>query len=162
MKTLVVYYSRTGTTRKIAELIQEKLSADLEEIEDTIDRKGIVGYFRSGRDAMKKSLTKLEPFKKNLNEYDLVIIGTPIWGWNMSVPIRTFLHEKKGQIKKVAFFCTMGGSGSVKAFEEMWEISGKEPVATLALTNKEIIKNNFQEKINFFLEGIKKAYVQSQ
>jgi len=162
MKTLIVYYSRTGTTKKIAELIREKLSADIEEIEDTINRQGIVGYFRSGRDAMRKNFTKLEVFEKNLNDYDLVIIGTPIWGWNMSVPVRTFVTEQKNNLKNVAFFCTMGGSGSVKAFEEMWEIIGKEPKATLALTNKEIINNNFQEKINFFLEGIKKAYVQSQ
>jgi len=162
MKTLVVYYSRTGTTKKIAEMIRESLSADIEEIKDTVERKGIVGYFRSGRDAMKKRLTKLEVFEKDLNEYDLVVVGTPIWGWNMSVPIRTFVTEQKDRMKKVAFFCTMGGSGSVKAFEEMWEISGKEPEATLALTNKEIIKNNFQEKVDFFLEGLKKAYVQNE
>jgi menaquinone-dependent protoporphyrinogen IX oxidase len=91
MKILVAYYSRTGTTKKVGDAIAEKFNADVEDIKDTVDRSGAKGYLVSGRDAMKRKLTKLEPIKFNPKEYDLVIIGTPIWAWNMSVPIRTYL-----------------------------------------------------------------------
>ena len=154
MKTLVVFYSRTGTTKKVAEAIAQKTGADLEEIKDTVDRNGAMGYLRSGRDAMKKKLTKLEPLLKNPADYDLVVIGTPIWGWNVSAPVRTFITERKDKFKKVAFFCTMGGSGDKNAFSEMEKIIGKKPVATLALTTKEVVSGNISEKIDGFTKSI--------
>ena len=54
MKTLVVLYSRTGTTKKVGEEIAAALKADVEEIIDTKKRSGPIGYVQAGRDAMKK------------------------------------------------------------------------------------------------------------
>ncbi len=156
MKILVTYYSRTGITKKAGEAIAEKLGAEIEEIKDTVDRSGAGGYVISGRDALQKRLTKLEPSEKNLDDFDLVIIGTPIWGWNMSVPARTYVTENKDKLKNVAFFCTMGGSGDKKAFLEMEKIIGKNPKAVLALKTVEVVKNNFLEKVEKFTEVLKK------
>ncbi|MCX6761668.1 MAG: hypothetical protein NTY33_02385 [Candidatus Moranbacteria bacterium] len=154
MKILIAYYSRTGTTKKIAESLAEKLGADVEEIKDTVNRNGIKGYLLSGRDAMKKNLTKLEASKFSPKEYDLVIIGTPIWSWNLSVPIRTYLTDNNDQFSKVAFFCTMGGSGDEKAFAEMAEITNQKPLATLGLKTREVVKDNFLEKLEEFVEKL--------
>ncbi|HBP51341.1 TPA: flavodoxin, partial [Candidatus Shapirobacteria bacterium] len=54
MKTLVVFYSRTGNTRRMGELIAQKLHADIDEIIDQKSRSGIIGWILSGRDAMKE------------------------------------------------------------------------------------------------------------
>ena len=153
-KILIAYYSRTGTTKKAAEFLAEKLGADCEEIKDTIDRSGAKGYFISGRDGTFRKLTTLQPLHKNTADYDLVIIGTPIWSWNMSSPIRTYLTEYKNEFKQVAFFCTMGGSGDERAFAEMAEIAGQDPVATFALTTKEVVTNNFQQKAEAFVGSV--------
>jgi flavodoxin len=165
VKTLVAFYSRTGTTKKIASAIAEKTGADLEEIRDTVDRSGAMGYLRSGRDSIKKKLTKLEPLKFEPDQYDSIIIGTPIWGWNVSVPVRTYITEQKDKFqpkadqpradKKVAFFCTMGGSGNENAFSEMEKIIGKKPMATLALTTKEVVNDNYSEILEEFILKIK-------
>lgn len=149
-KILIAYYSRTGTTKKVAEFLAEKLGADCEEIKDTVDRSGAKGYFISGRDGTFRKLTTLRPLNKNTADYDLVVVGTPIWSWNMSAPIRTYLTEYKNEFKKVAFFATMGGSGDERTFVEMAEIVGKQPVATFALTTKEVVTNNFQPKAEEF------------
>jgi len=117
MKTLIVYYSRTGATKKLAGFLAEKLGAESEEIKDTVKRAGVTGYLLAGRDASLRRLTKLETIKNNPADFDLVIIGTPIWAFNMSAPIRTYLTEQKDKFKRVAFFCTMGGSGDEKAFK---------------------------------------------
>ncbi len=154
MKTLIVYYSRTGTTKKISESLANKIGADLEEIRDTVNRSGIIGYMRSGRDAMKRYLTKLEKTEKDPAEYDLVVIGTPIWGWNLSSPTRTYISENKEKFKKVAFFCTMGGSGFEKAFSEMEEIIGKKPLSVLSFKTVEVVGNNFSEKVDIFLKEL--------
>src|SRR3990172_13104609 len=103
-KILVAYYSRTGTTRKVAELIAQKLGAELEEIKDTVDRSGIKGYLLSGRDATLKRLTELYPIAKNPADYDLVLVGTPIWSWNVSAPIRTYVTQQKNNLKSIAYF----------------------------------------------------------
>ena len=157
MKTLVAFYSRTGTTKKVGDMIAEKIDAEVEEIKDTVERSGTMGYIRSGRDAMKKRLTKLESLKRNLSDYDLIVVGTPIWGWNMSAPVRTFLTEQKDNLKEVAFFCTMGGSGDKQAFAEMEKIIGKKPHGTLAVTTKNAIANNFSETLAKFLEEINRS-----
>lgn len=154
-KILVVYYSRTQTTKKVATQIAEKFGADLEEIRDTVDRTGAKGYLISGRDATLRRLTTLEKSEKNLSEYDLVIIGTPIWSWNMSVPVRTYITENKDKFPKVAFFCTMGGSGDDRAFLEMGEIIGKKPLSTMAIKASEIAKKLEGEKIDKFVSGLK-------
>ena len=154
MKILVVYYSRTGTTKKIGDFLAEKLGAEVEEIRDTVNRNGVKGYLISGRDAMKKRLTKLEPATLNPAEYDLVIIGTPIWGWNVSTPVRTYITEQKDNFKKVAFFCTMGGSGNEKAFTEMEKIIGQKPIGTFSVLTREVANNNFSEKVEKFINSI--------
>jgi flavodoxin len=155
MKTLVVFYSRTGTTKRVGEAIAQKLNAEMEEIKDTIDRSGAKGYLISGRDAMRRKLTQLEPFKSNLNDYDLIIIGTPVWGWNMSAPVRTFITEQKDNLKKVALFCTLGGSGDKRTFLEMEEIIGKKPETTLKLLTKEVAENNFSSAVEKFADDLK-------
>jgi flavodoxin len=155
MANLVVFYSRSGKTKKIGTLISEQLKCENEEIFDTKKRSGIFGYLKSGRDAIKKKLTILQEIKKNPASYDLVIIGTPIWGANMSTPIRTYITEHKEKFKTIAFFCTEGSSGGQKCFKSMEELCGKKPIATLEIKGKEIKKDMYREKINSFLEQFK-------
>jgi flavodoxin len=154
MKTLILFYSRTGTTRKVAEKLSSILQADIEEVFDTADRAGASGYLLSGRDATLKKLTTLKPLARKVSDYDLVIIGTPIWAWTMSTPILTLLTEQKSNMPQVAFFCTQGGSGSQRAFAGMAEITGKKPVATLELLTKEVVQDQFSEAINNFVDKI--------
>ena len=152
MKKLVVFYSRTGNTKFVAEEIAKKLKADIDKILDEKDRKRkIIGWIVAGRDGMKKSLTEIK-YKKNPNDYDLVIIGTPIWGWSMTPAIRTYLTNNK--FKNVAFFLTYGGNYK-DTFKEMKELS-KEPLATLDIIDKDIKDNKEQvfKKIKEFCEKL--------
>ena len=84
MKALTVFYSRTGTTREVAESISQTLSCDVEEIVDTKKRGGPLGLLFSGRDASQKKLTVVRPPQKDPSLYDIVVIGTPVWAGNMS------------------------------------------------------------------------------
>jgi flavodoxin len=149
-KILIVYYSRTGTTQKIAERLKDILGADLETIGCQSYPKSVKGYLLAGRDATMRKLATIDPAKFNPTDYDLTIIGTPIWSWNMSSPIRTYLNEQKNNFKLVAFFCTMDGSGAERAFREMAEIIGQKVLAALALKTVEVVKNNFEEKLKIF------------
>jgi len=153
-KILLVYYSRTGITKKIAEKIASKLSCDIEAIKSVKNYLGPIGYLLAGREATLKKSAKIEPTIKNPADYDLIILGTPIWSFNISSPIRTYLVENKEKTKNLAAFCTMGGSGDVRAFGEMEKISGQKPITTLSLLTKEVVENKVEEKIQEFTNNL--------
>jgi len=155
MKTLVVFYSRTGTTKKIAGEIARKLGADTEEIIDRVNRKGPIGFIKSGMEAARKKEPAIKPLGKNPADYDLVIIGTPVWAGTMSSPIRTFLSGHKGKIKKVAFFCTQGGEQDQRIFGELEKLAGQEPKAILKLTTKEAASGETNGKIKNFCNDLR-------
>ncbi len=155
MKILVLFHSRTGTTKKVAEKMIAALEAEGEEVFSTVNRAGASGYILAGRDATLKKLTPIKPLVHNLSDYDLVIVGTPVWVWTMSAPIRTLLTAQKDQIKQVAFFATQDGSGALGAFAQMAKILDKTPVATLSLLTREVASDNFATALNGFIAQIK-------
>jgi flavodoxin len=150
MKTLIAYYSRTKITEEVAEAIQKELNCDIEEISTSENYNGALGYIKGGKHATEKSSPEIK-FTKNPKDYDLVIIGTPVWAWTMAPPIRTYLSKNK--FKNVAFFCTMGKSGDKKTYLHMKELS-KKPKASLSLLTKEIKDNNYKEKISNFIKEL--------
>ncbi len=154
MKTLVIFYSRTGVTRKVAEAISDLLRCEREEIVDTKDRAGAMGYLRAGRDASLKKITEIKKVKSDPSSYDMVIIGTPVWAFTMSTPVRTYLLQNKGRFKKAAFFCTQGGAGNKGAFRDMEEASGVKPCGTFVLKTGEIVRDDYRSEVKRFVEGL--------
>ena len=147
-KALVVYYSRTGTTQKLASHIASLLNADVEELVDTKKRRGLIWHLIAGKDAAQKRLTKIQPIIHDLSAYDIVYIGTPVWDFTMAAAVRTFLliYEKKLPASLI-FFCTQASSGADSAIQEMAHLSGKKPIATIVCSSKDIEKNSYQEDI---------------
>lgn len=150
--TLIVYYSRTGITKKVGESIKNKLNCEVEEIFTVKNVSGVLGYIVCGKQATTKKPAEIKPTVKNPADYDLVIIGTPIWGWNISGPIRAYLMNNVGKFKKIACFCTMGGSGADTAFREIEKITSLKPIADLAILTKEARK--CEEKVEEFTKKI--------
>jgi flavodoxin len=111
-KILIVYYSLTGNTRFIAECLQEKLKADIQQIVPIKDvkPKGGMKYFWGGYKVIMKKKPSLEPIEKDPKDYDVIIIGTPVWVWTIAPPIRTFLTKYDLSNKKVGFWCCHAGS----------------------------------------------------
>jgi len=153
VKSLVVFYSRTGTTKKVAEAISSILECDVEEVFDTKNRAGFLGYTSAGREATSKRLTTIRETKVDPFLYDLVIIGTPIWASTISSPIRTYLSQNKGRFKQVAFFCTFDDS-SKDAFAEMEEFCGKPPLGLLELRRKEVERGEYSGDVRKFVETV--------
>jgi flavodoxin len=153
MKTLVVFYSRIGNTRKVAEELEKVLECDIEEIIDTKNRSGSLGYMRSGRDAMTQKLTVLQDITNDPSTYDLIVIGTPLWAGHVSTPVRTYMHQQEN-FNNVAFFCTAGGVGFEGTFKDMEELSGKSPLATLGVRAKEIKDGSYKSKVAEFVKKI--------
>ena len=156
MKALLVFYSRTGTTKHVARVIHHFLKCDVEEVVDKKNRAGVLGYLRGGRDALRKRPTKINAPVKDASKYDVVIVGTPVWAYKMTPAIRTYLFHNKDDFQNVAFFCTMGGSGASSTFKEMWKWCEKKPLAVMALKTKEVLSGDISGKVKDFLARLGK------
>lgn len=107
-KTLILYYSRTGTTDKLARLLQQELSADMAPLRCECYA-GVWGYVRAAYDSLKRRLPDLEPVDVNLSDYDQLLIGGPIWTSYPATPLRAFLKENQTLPARVGLFLTYGG-----------------------------------------------------
>jgi flavodoxin len=110
MKSLVVFYSRTGNAKFVAETVAAELGSDLEEIIDMKNREGKLGYLSGGSDAARGKETKIAETKRSPADYDLIVVGTPVWASRITPAIRTYLGKNDLSGKKVAVFFTQGGS----------------------------------------------------
>lgn len=137
-RTLVIYYSRSGNTRTLAQELAVSLRADLEEIRTPASyRPGPLGYLQALFDSVTGRLPKIETAARELAGYNLVIVGGPVWGSGPAAPVTAFLRRYGRELGKVAFFATQGGfAGRPRLFRIMQEACGKAPVATLAVSEK--------------------------
>ena len=157
MKPLVVYYSRTGITKKVAESISKELGCDSEEIISKRGRNGPFGFMYSGYESYRKKLAEIGETKNDPSAYDLVIIGTPIWAGRMSSPIRTYITKNKDRFPKVAFFVTCGGMDLTKAMAELEDLCGKKSVGTLTVTTEDVSKDKYLQSVKDFVTKISKG-----
>ena len=118
MKTLVVYYSYDGNSALIAEHLKSALGAEILELK-TVDekrRRGISLIFWGGFQAVKGKKAPLKPYSVKPEDYDLIILGTPVWAGSPAPALNTFIAETDLKGRKVALFCTHGG-GMRKFFD---------------------------------------------
>jgi flavodoxin len=125
MKTLVAYFSATGTTKGVAQQLAEVTGADLHEIkpekpytdadldwQDKQSRSTIEMEDKSSRPAITEKLP-------NMQEYDVIYVGFPIWWYTCPTIINTFMESYDFKGKTVIPFATSGGSSIKKACEDL-------------------------------------------
>ena len=105
----MVYYTRTGNARFVAETIAAEIGADIEEVIDLKKRSGLIGWLNGGRDARQGKETEIAPTKKDPADYDLIVVGTPIWAGKPTPAINTYLKKNPLSGKKLAVFFSQGG-----------------------------------------------------
>lgn len=158
-RTLIVYYSRSGTTRRVAEALRSLLDCDLEEIGEPRNRGGIFGLIRSLRDGIRKRSAPIDPTNKDPAAYDLVIVGTPVWAWSVASPVRSYLAEHRARLPRVAFFCTMGNTGADGAFGEMRGLVGKSPCGLRAFKAKDVWSGRYTGPLATFGNALRTGEV---
>jgi flavodoxin len=153
-KILVAYYSKTGTTERVAKDIAAKLNADVEKIVDKKSRSGILGWFIGGKDASKRT-TEIGVPSKDAAKYDITVIGTPVWAWNMTPEVRTYIEQNKNKLKNVAFFTTSENTKPYEIIRYMQEASEKTAAAAIGFAIKEIKDVVvYSQKLSAFVSAI--------
>jgi len=150
MKSLVVFFTRTGNTKRVAEELATKLKADIEELSDLKNRSGIVGWLRAGKGGASGKSTEIKAVKSDVLKYDLVLLGTPVWAGNVCPAVRAFIEQNKSEMKKVAFFSSQKSAEEQRVFGEMEKVCGKKPVGKLIVHSSELSSGILSEKVAKF------------
>lgn len=153
-KILIAYYSQSGKTRKIVDQVGKSLEeCEVEEIKDLKARRGIMGFIRNARRAMKEKQTDIVTSEIDPGNYDLVILASPVWASNMTPAVRTYMERYKDKFKECAFILTCGSSKNDAALKRMENIVGT-PLDAVMFSKKELTNEIAQEKINKFIAKI--------
>jgi flavodoxin len=116
MKTLVLFYSFSGATRKIASQKAVEIGADIEEIIETKKTSGFKAYTVGIYRAIKRKKTEIQPIKSQLNSYEKIIIMAPVWAGNPA-PAFTSIIEQLPAGKKIELVMVSAGSGTESSAE---------------------------------------------
>ena len=129
-RILIAYFSMTGRTRPIAKEIARATGADIEEIREPTRREGVRGIGSALVDALLRRTTAIMEPMRDPADYDVVIVGGPIWAGRLASPVRRYARQHASRAPQVAFFCTAGGQKADAAFADLQRLCRHAPRAT--------------------------------
>ena len=131
MTVKVVYFSRSGNSKRVAAKINDKLDGRMVEIRDQMNWKGILGFIKAG---YYTTQNKYFPIQVNgkLNANDVLVVVTPLWAGGPAQAVRIFLKDRT--LAKVHLVITSNGS-TVKKLDQ------REEYASIS----DIVKNQKNE-----------------
>ncbi|MDO5848287.1 MAG: flavodoxin [Methanobrevibacter sp.] len=140
MKTLIIYYSESGSTEIISKVLAYNLNADIVMIQDLKPRDGFKNRLTASFDAFRENKTEIYPPTLNLENYDLIYIGTPVWASKPSPAISTIIDSCDLRRKDVILFTTMtssGGAATIEKLEKKVKARGGRVVETFTIKTKD-------------------------
>ena len=156
-KALVVYFSATGTTKKVAENLAKALHADIYEIKPAVPYTSADLNWRDKKSRssveMSDPSSRPEMAENNISvkEYDTIFLGFPIWWGTAPHIVKTFLEKHDFSNKKIILFATSGSSGMGNTAEDL-----KPSVATIAQIKpgKVLNGNPSMEELKYWAETL--------
>jgi flavodoxin len=148
MKPLVVYYSLTGKTKLVAQVIDEALNAKLVEIKETKSRKpGPSIYAIGGLEATMNKRSKINPIDVDLKQHETIFIGSPVWNSRPAPAVNSFIYQTNFEGRSIIPFFTMYGDNSEKALanitakieKSQGKVASSFAITTYKVSDKEII-----------------------
>lgn len=159
--TLVAYYSWSGNTAKVAKAVAEALGADIEEIREIRPRRGVLGYVRAAMEAAREHSAPIQPALRNAADYDLVVLGCPVWAQKMASPMRAYLLRERAHFKRIGLFCTLGGAGGEAALAGIASLSQREPIATLQVEARLLQSSAWRAHVDRFAQQLRDGMSES-
>jgi flavodoxin len=125
MKTVILYYTFGGSTRKEAERLATELGAPLYQVKEARNRSLLRAFLPGGYSAMHRKTVAIQPVNVNLQDYDHIIIGCPVWAGYPAPAFNTIVTLLPAGKKVELFFCS-GGSGTQKSEQGTKELIEKK------------------------------------
>ena len=151
MKTAVIYYSRSGVTKKIAEKVQKKFNSDMYFVEP---EKAYGNYASAVARVIGEKTSKNDPVLKtkvaDFSGYDVVFVGFPVWASSLPQFLQEYISKAGLDGKRVIPFATAGANGKESSLKRLKELLPKSNITDYFYTS--MVK---KADADAWLEGIR-------
>lgn len=150
-KKLVAYFSASGVTAKVAKALAEAGHTDIYEIKPKIPytRKDLDWMNKKSRSSVEmndpSSRPALADISVDVDEYDVIFVGFPVWWYTAPAIIKTFLESYDFSGKVIVPFATSGGSGFGTTAEALQEIVPAAKVKAGKIFNGRIVASELEQ-----------------
>lgn len=154
-KILVVYFSETGNTQKMAKIISDEVGGDfrrLETVKDYPKGKQLFDYTKKEQENNERP--KLKDLNVNMDEYDIVFVGYPIWWYTLPMPLYTFFDKYDFSNKTIVPFNTHNGSSDGGTYETIKELEPNAKVLDGLAISGSSMSNNQTSTIRKWLKSL--------
>jgi flavodoxin len=130
-RILIAYYSLKGNTRTVATRVADLGSCEMEKIMDIRSRAGLFGFIGSRLDAVSRKETIIAEPTQNPSDFDVVVLGTPMWAGHIAPAIRTYINKNRYLLNRIAVIGSYPKDSGESLVSEIAEVSGRQPIAHL-------------------------------
>ena len=148
-----MYFTRSGHTERVVKKIQESVGGDVELITESVNRKGIVGWIKTGGSNSKREVGPIGETQYDPEDYELVILASPIWAGTVSSPMRGYITKNRDKLSRTAVFLSNDSGVVENAFIEIRELLINPPLVEGSLQRSKI-KAEFESTVNTFIGDI--------
>ena len=169
-RVLIVFHSSAGNTKKVAEALGTELNAQVEQMREVvplpvdIHGKGMRNFYHMGRvafGALRGKRAAIKAVQYDPTTFDLVLVGTPVYAHNVSMPVLTYFDQYCGGLPRVGYFCTGEDPENGYLLEKMAEICGKPAEACSAFHSPKIASGEYRDDVARFVEAISRTAQQA-
>lgn len=127
---LIVYFSRSGNTRKIADLIRQEVGGIIHEIQPEVPYPNAYNVVveQAKQEIQAGYKPALRSTLDHIEAYDTIFVGSPNWWSTIAPPVTTFLSEYDVSGKTIVPFCTHGGGGLGRIAQDIAELCPQSTV----------------------------------
>ncbi|TIO77189.1 hypothetical protein [Mesorhizobium sp.] len=147
---MIVVYSRTGNTLKVAKALAGTLGAEIAVIRCQRNYEGAIGFLRGVVDSVMRHKPLIDVAQFAAQPHDLMVIAGPIWAGRAAAPVMAFLAGRPKLPGRVALLLTHGGSNPAKALAEVEALVSGPLAARLALKEADIKGDRFSAPLGDF------------
>ena len=157
-KFCIIYHSFSGITRGVAEKIRTACGGDLIEVNPRDKYSKLTAYTTGCYRARREDKDPVIPESIDINSYDLVVVGTPVWAWKATPVINGAIAALKGgEGKKAIIFATCGGQAgeTIPIMKKALGARGIVVTGEVLFTKKEIEEGTKINELISLVNGAK-------
>jgi flavodoxin len=153
-RSLICYFSRTGLTKRVVDIVHSKVNSEVFEIKADANYEGAIGWCRSAVHALWGSGQKVEGYP-NLADFDFIFLASPVWAHTVSAPAWAFIESADFSGKTVITLPTAGGqlgnfNEAIKGKIKCAKFVPKDPFLSVQNDDDQVLT----QKVTAWLEGL--------
>jgi flavodoxin len=161
MRSLILYYSQTGNTKKVAELLAPLLDAEIGRVTCPEFEGGFVGGLKQAWSIFTRSSPKISLPPEAKGTYDLVVMAAPVWAARPATPLRSLIATLERPGPRRAIFLTCDGSSDrfpgEAALTEAKSLCKQPPVAATIFKAADINGRDFEDRVEAFADQLQRG-----